>query len=393
MSTNHDDLRNRLRSSLDRGVAPELSADLVSGAAGRSAPRLTNPTRTWQIAGAAGVVVAAVTVGALVVVPSLGRAPLFTAAGASSDASALGSQDAISSKMMVWAEYRYTAGASLSKDGGSGPVYQLVLDNSAPEARTAELAATLGVDGAVTKADYADPAYPTWVVGPQDGSAANLTYSAFGTGDWWFNDPTVTSIYLCDESVTAEDAASYGCILPDDAPANQAPTGETARSLAQALFASAGYEADAADIEITSDSYGTSANAYLTIDGIRTGLAWSAYWTNTGGLSYASGHSVHPEARGEFNTVSPADAVQRLADYRWYGSAGPDYQGGAIMYSTDGAVDDGPVAADGSGEAPGPDTEPGTEPAVPPVDPSTEEPVDPSTRSLRSCSRRAVASG
>ncbi|MGV8895913.1 MAG: hypothetical protein ACOH1U_05550 [Rhodoglobus sp.] len=373
MSTNHDDLRNRLRNSLDRGAAPELSPDLVSGAGDRTAPRLTNPARGLRVAGAAAVAVAVVTVGALVVAPSLTRAPLFTAAGASPDTAALGSRDAISSDLRIapWVEYRYTAGASLSTQGGSGPVYRLVLDIADPEARTAGLATTLGVNGAVSQADYADPAYPTWVVGPQDGSAANLTFSAFGTGDWWFNDPTVDSIYICDESVTVGDAESYGCLLPTDAPANLAPTGESARSIAQALFASTGYEADAADIEITADPYGTSANAYLTVDGIQTGLSWSAYWTNTGGLSYAYGHSVRPEARGTFDTVSPADAVQRLADCRWYGSAGPEYQGGAIAYSARGAVDD-VVTLEESGEP----TEPGAEPVTDvPVDPSTAAPT------------------
>ena len=359
MSNDHDDLRQRLRSSLDRGVAPELSADLVSGASGRPTPHLASPARTLRIAGAAGVVVAAVTVGALVLVPSLTRAPLFTAAAAS-DPSAVGSSDTMSSRMMMWVEYHYAADPSLSTESGSGPVYQLVLDPAAPEDRTAELAGVLGVDGVVTKAEYSDAAYPTWVVGPQDGTAANLTLSAFGTGDWWFNDPTVPSIYICDESVTAADAESYGCELPSEAPANQAPTGETARSLAQALFASTGYETDAADIEVTSDAYGTSANAYLSIDGVRTALGWSAYWTNTGGLSYAYGHSVHPESRGTFDTISATDAVQRLTDYRWYGSAGPDYQGGAIMYAAD-------LARDGVAT----DTVEGMETDIP-VDPAPE---------------------
>ncbi|MBX3098747.1 MAG: hypothetical protein KF761_04135 [Salinibacterium sp.] len=375
MSNDHDDLRRRLRSSLDRGVAPELSAEVVSGASGRPTPHLANPARTLRIAGAAGVVLAAVTVGALVV-PGLTRAPLFTAAAAS-DTSALGASDAISSDAKIgwWVEYHYTAGAALSTEGGSGPVYQLVLDYADPEARTADLAGALGIDGTVTKADYSDATYPTWIVGPQDGSAANLTVSAFGTGDWWFNDPSVASIYICDPSVTAADAESYGCVLPSEAPANQAPTGEAARSLAQALFASTGYTTDAAAIEVTSDTYGTSASAYLTIDGVKTALGWSAYWTNTGGLSYAYGHSVRLESRGTFNTISASDAVQRLTDYRWYGSAGPDYQGGAILYSA--KAGDG-VAVD---PAEGSDTEPTATPddTSAPVDPSTDVPVDPST--------------
>ena len=79
MSSNHDDLSNRLRRSLDRGAAPELSPELVTEAGTRTAPHLTTPGRTLRIAGSAGLAIAAVTVGALVVVPALSpRAPTCT---------------------------------------------------------------------------------------------------------------------------------------------------------------------------------------------------------------------------------------------------------------------------------------------------------------------------
>lgn len=381
MSNNNDDLRQRLRSSLGNGVPPELSADLVRGAADRPTPHLANPARTLRIAGASGVLVAAVTVGALVLGPGTTRPPLFTASAASGT-SALGSSEAMSSdaKMMWWVEYHYTAGSALSTTGGSGPVFQLVSDAADPEARTAELAKVLGVEGSVTKAEYSDAAYPTWVVGPQDGSGVDLTYSAYGTGDWWFNDPTVTSVYVCDPSVTPEDAANFECILPSEAPANLAPTGDTARSAARALFASTGFEVAAADIEVLSSTDGTSANAYLTVDGIKTGLGWSAYWTNTGALAYAYGHSVHPEARGTFDTVSPTDAVQRLTDNRWYGSPGPDFQGGAMMFAKGGAVDDADATVEGSGGVAEPGTSPTVDPNAP-VDTPTAEPIDPTVPS------------
>lgn len=387
MSNDHDELRRRLRSSLDHRAAPELSADLVSGAAGHPTPRLTNPAKTLRIAGSAGVLVAAVTVGALVLGPTATRAPLFTAA-ANSGAPASGpgvanpneanSGDAM---MRMWAEYHYTADPSLSTAGASGPVYQLMLDAADPKARTASLARVLGIDGAVSRVDSADPAYPTWIVGPQDGSASNLSFSDYGTGDWWFNDPTATSYYLCDPSVSALEAASQGCMLPSEAPANRAPTGEAARSAARALFASTGYEATAADIEVSTSFDGTSASAYLTIDGIRTGLGWGAYWTNSGRLAYAYGHSVRPEARGTFGTVSPADAVQRLADYRWYGSPGPDFQNGPMMYANGSAVDDAPDGGNGSAvrTVPGiePTTSPTAEPGSPTGTPVAEPPVEP----------------
>ena len=385
MTNNHDDLSNRLRRGLDHGRAPDLSLEIVTGASGRPQPRLANRANTFQIAGGAGLAIAAITVGALVIVPSLApRAPLFTASSAGSAANALGSQEASSSDLKIgwWVDYRYSAAASLSTAGGSGQVYRLVLDGTDPAARTASLAATLGVDGAPAEAEFSDAAYPTWVVGPQDGTGTSLSYSAYGTGDWWFNDPAAASFYLCDTSVTVEDAASFGCILPADAPVNLAPTGGEARSLAAALFASTGYPVTAADIEIISEDWGTTATAYLSVDGARTALGWGASWSNTGGLSYAYGHSVTVESSGTFGTVSPAAAVDRLADGRWYGSAGPDFQGGAIAFASDlarngvaGGVDAGVATKDATGQA----TNGGLVEQVDPVDPNvpTDNSVDP----------------
>lgn len=387
MSSNHDDLSNRLRRSLDRGAAPELSPELVTEASTRAAPHLTTPGRTLRIAGSAGLAIAAVTVGALVVVPALSpRAPLFTAASASS--APLGARDAVSSSMKIgwWVDYHYTAGASLSTEDGSGQVYRLTLDGSDPEERTAELAAALGVDGTPVKADYSDETYPTWIVGPQDGTAPNLSFSAYGTGDWWYSDPAAIPVYVCDASVTPEQSTEYGCVLPADAPANLAPSGDEARSMAQALFASTGYTVDASAIDIYSDDWGTTATAYLTVDGQRTALTWNANWSNTGELSYAYGHSVRVEAQGTYDTVSPAAAVDRLSDGRWFGSAGPDFQGGPIMFATDLARDGAaevdtptdtptPAATDAPTETPVPTDIPTETPVAP--DDSTLVPVDP----------------
>lgn len=379
MSHAPDDLTSRLRSSLDRGPAPELSDDLVTGAAGRRRPRLSDPNRTLRVAGGASLAIAAVTVGALVVGPSLTRpAPLFTAA-ASDGGSPMATGDAATQDMRIgwWVEYEYSADPALSTQGGRGEVYRLTLAGGDPHARTAELADVFGLEGDAEESDYFDAAYPTWVVGPQDGSGANLSYSDYGTGDWWFNDPAGTSFVVCDPAVAAEQATEYGCVLPEDAPENLAPGVDEAREEAADLFAATGYEVAPSAIEVTADDWGTSATAYLVVDGQRTALAWTAYWSNTGILSSASGHSVGVENRGTYDTVSPTAAVERLSDGRWWGAAGPDFQGGAVLFATDLAREseapatDEPSAGDGAAEG-----EPGTGDATPaPVEPVPVEPV------------------
>ena len=47
-------------------------------------------------------------------------------------------------------------------------------------------------------------------------------------------------------------------------------------------------------------------------------------------------HRSTCESRGTYGTVSAVDAVARLDDGRWWGSAGPDYQGGGpVLYAAD----------------------------------------------------------
>ena len=365
MSNFDNDISARLKRSLGSAQAPELSTDIVSGAAAHSAPRLSNPARTLRIAGGAGLAVAVVAIGALVVAPTLNRPPLFTAAAASG---ATGAQDAVSPatesmKIGWWVDYNYSAGSGLSTDTGSGNVYQLALDGE-PEQRASDIAGLFGVDGTPAKASYSDPSYPTWVVGPEDGSAPTVSVTWAGTGDWWYSDPAASSVYICDPSVTAEQSVDYGCTLPADAPENLAPSEDEARAETQSLLASTGFEVDASDIPPYSDDWSTTATANLVVDGTKTALDWSITWSNTGDISWAYGHSVTVQSRGSYGTVSAVDAVDRLEDGRWWGSAGPDYQGGgAIAYAAD--------LKTGAAE------EPTTEPTTAPEADPTAEPVDP----------------
>jgi hypothetical protein len=384
MSNSNDDLTARLRSSLNRGAAPELPTELVTGAAAHPAPRLTNPGRTLRVAGGAGLAVALITVGALVVAPTFNRAPLFTAAGASGDARTSASADTTAESMKIgwWVDYHYTAGSGLSTSAGNGEVYQLVLDGEA-ESRAAQIADVFGVDAPAAQASYSDDA---WVVGPEDGTAPAVTVTWSGTGDWWYSDPTASSFWVCDASVPVDEVADYGCVLPENAPENQAPSEDEARAQAQSLLASTGLDVAANDITAYADDWGTSATANLVVDGVKTALDWTVSWSNTGEITYAYGHSVVAKSRGSYGTVSAVDAVDRLSDSRWWGSAGPDYQGGGVLYATDTARSSEETTPEVATEETTPEetpipTEPTEEPAAP-VDPAaptepapTEEPL------------------
>ncbi len=414
----------RLRRSLAaRGTTPQLSPDLVANAPTRQTPRLVNRQRRIQAAGGATLAIAAVTVGALVVSLPTQRPPLFLAASSSASGSAERggpassslkmSADAATSDMRIaqWIDYRYEAGSGLSNEAGTGSVYQLKRAGTA-ESRLRDVAGALGVSGEAKKATYSDPAYPTWMIGPEDGTAASVTITWAGTGDWWYNDPTATPQVAC-AAAPMEDGAGgiavgepTACeVPPAPAGASLAPSESEARSEARALFGKTGLEVTTDDIRVTADPWQTVATTNLTVDGTQTALEWTVAWSATGRIAWASGHSIDVVDRGSFGTISEAAAVLRLSDYRWFGAAGPKFQGGMRLLANDllrsaeatGApvgpdalVDpDAPVAPDNGGSTTTPPSD-GTEPVAQGVDPrddpiiepgpgKTEEPVAPPT--------------
>ncbi|TFD73273.1 hypothetical protein [Cryobacterium fucosi] len=411
----------RLRRSLGaRGATPELSPDLITSAQAREVPRLVNRQRRLQAAGGATLAIAAVTVGALVVSLPTQRAPLFLAASSGMSAATGGgaqssslkmATDAATSEMRIapWIDYRYEAGSGLSREAGSGSVYQLKRAGTA-ESRLRDVAGALGVAGEPTKAMYSDPAYPTWMVGPEDGSAPSVTISWSGTGDWWYNDPTSTPRVVCAAAPVADAADAAGgpaidvlpaCEVPPvPAEASLAPSEAEARAQARALFGKTGLEVSAGDIRVTADPWQTVATANLTVDGTQTALEWTVAWASSGKIAWASGHSIEVVDRGSFGTISATDAVARLSDYRWFGTAGPEFQGGmrifadGMLRSTDATgspsggkepvpqgVDprDNPIIEPGPGKTEEPSVDPTAEPvpAPTPVEPAVPPTVEP----------------
>jgi len=377
MNENFDDPAQRLRRAAQSSpAAPELSDELVTGAADRSAPRLVRRGRAARGAGIAFVAVAAVSAGALVM-PSLltPTAPLFTAAGGSEggEAAALSAD----SKIAMWVNYAYVAGAGLSADGGNATVYELRRTGD-PETVLGAAADALGLDGKAAEASYSSPEYPSYIVGPEDGSAPSLVLSWSGTGGWWYNDPTAYPAQVCEqvpvvnEDGTASTETYPSCTQPQ-VPASEslAPSVDEARDLAAAIFAETGFEVESSAIRVTADEWQTVATAALTVDGVSTALEASIGWTPLGKIAWASGHSVEVVARGDHGTVSAASAVDRLADWRWYGAAGPDYTGGAVALAADSGI--ARKSAEASTEPAEPATEPATEPA--PANPAPAEPA------------------
>lgn len=405
-SEQHDDAAARLRRAVDQGDAPVLSSDIVTGAPGRRAPRLINHGRVSRAAGGAVLAVAAVTAGSLVIAqPFASRAPLFTAAGGAADQSALGAAAESSDlRIGVWKQYEYVAGDGLSSSGGSGGVHALERTGT-PEATLDELAGVFDLVGDAMRASYFDESYPSYIVGPEDGSAPALTITWAGTASWWYSDPGASGWTTCASpgDAGAEGAGADGSgdsaeadePLPEIAPEvcepvppadGDMPSEDEARDEAAAILTATGLDVDAADIRITADAWQTVASANLVVDGVETALDWAVAWGPSGEIAWAYGHAVEVVSKGSFGTVSERDAVSRLADGRWFGAAGPEFQGGGIgiaEMSGDAAIEQRMPGTDGDGAtgSSGAAVDPGTEPApaptdsAPPAEPAPSEPA------------------
>lgn len=296
-----------------------------------------------RLTGVALGVAATVAVGALVMTSSFGpRDPLFTAAatGAApgvSEAAALADQ----SRIALWINYDYVAGPGLGTEGGSGGVYQLQRIGT-PEDVLADMAERFGVDGPVGETSYFDPAWPSYVVGPQDGSGPSIAVTWSGTGNWWYNNPTAYPEPACTLVNYETDNGTEQfeeCIAPE-VPASEslAPSETEARVEAAALFSSMGLDVEPGDVRVTADAWQTMATANLVVDGVSTAIDYGVAWSPLGDIAWAYGHSIEVVERGDFGTVSATSAVDRLDDGRWYGAGGPDYQGGMNLLPADSGV-------------------------------------------------------
>lgn len=374
MNATNDDISNRLRASLGSHEAPQLSADLVTGAAERPAPHIVHPARRAVAAGGLTLAAAATVVAVAIGAPGQ-QGPLFTAAGSGGNALAA-TEDA---RMMIWTNYEYVAGDGLSTSSGSGHVYQLQRTGTADEVlrTTAE---ALGVPGEPGKSAYFDEAYPSYVIGPEDGTGPSVVVSWIGTGDWWYNNPAAYPQFECNSEGVCEQPE------PGD---NLAPSAAEARTLAQQIFAETGFEVSEDAIRVVADEWQTSATASLFVEGTQTALEWGVSWSPSGLISYAYGHSVTVVDKGSYDTVSAHDAVSRLADWRWFGAAGPEFQGGMHIMTRDAVAFNGETdeGADGDvdvdepveGEAEeAPSDDPTIEPAPEP-EPTLIDPIEPET--------------
>ncbi|MCU1432829.1 MAG: hypothetical protein JWP95_1934 [Actinotalea sp.] len=226
--------------------------------------------------------------------------------------------------------------SGLSEDGGSGRAWAFDPAAAFTEESITAVAAALGVPGTATFMDG------YWSVGPMDGTGANVSLQPDGTASVSYYDPT-RDPWSC--AVALEDAATTGdgtredlaedpatsMIAPE--PCEQrdlgaAPVGDAALTAAREILASLGQDPAAFELRAeTWDTSWSSVTAERLVDGQKTGAVWSLSFTGAG-LQNLYGPLAPLVSLGEYDVVSPAEAVRRLTDPRFGGG-----WGGPIAYA------------------------------------------------------------
>ena len=281
---------------------------------------------------AAGVVLAGAVV-SIALVSSFGAQPIIQLAsspGGGENSSAAMSESS-EDKMMImpFTTYSYKAGAGLSSETGSSQVYKLSRTGD-PESVLSKIAEVFGVQGSLKKyPDFSDqnPGYffgqssDPWGSDDQN-PMVSLWWS--GTGSWnYYNPGDVTvSSSSCVEPDTDGVCQEWTEVLPTP---ELLPTRADAISKALEIFSATGLSVTESDLKIDYSEWGVYITAAMSVAGQPTSIEWYIGWSSTGEISFAGGHSVVAESVGTFDTISPVQAVERLDDWRWFGSAATSF--------------------------------------------------------------------
>jgi hypothetical protein len=322
-------LGSRRRARWLQVAAVGVGAALVAGAGGYAAGvrgggeaaaapiSLSQPGAEQQPAGAADKLAAGATATDMRIAPGFGMRAVFSASGLADDA---------------------TAGHAWALDAAS--VFSA--------GTAARVASALGVTGEPTQQ------YGAWTVGPQDGTAPNVTLQPDGAASISYYDPT-RDPWVCTASATDQPdagvpdgaatteggAALQPTIAPElvdpalpvvpgptcDPALGDAPAGDEAVAATRDLLAALGV--DPAGFEYEVGDSGTPkasvVSAYQVVDGQRTGLSWSLTLVD-GGVQSLYGSLAPLVDLGEYPVVGAATAVERLNDPRFgsgYGGVMP----------------------------------------------------------------------
>ncbi len=220
----------------------------------------------------------------------------------------------------------------LSDDGGSQAAWGFDAASVYSEATLQRAADVFGVTGDVTR-EYG------LSIGTLDGSGPNVSLSPDGQASLSFYDPT-RDPWSCetlsapdepnqskDDGLKDDEAGSASgdgvdIVLGDETSpaadcAGDPPSKSSAIATAKDTLTELGLDTDAFTFDTSSDSQAsTNVTATLVVDGQSANVTWT-FLVMVDGLQSAYGPLAPLVALGDYDVVSPADAVERLNDPRF----------------------------------------------------------------------------
>ena len=344
-----NNLDARLKAA-DPVVEVELGSELLHNAATKPTQNTRRKQRMQATTRPKFLITALAAAGALAITIPLTLSPgepqYLLSVGDSQSSSMIGAKGAPGTQadqgvrdMMMWTQYNYLPGASLSSEAGQGVAYRAKL-NGSPADYLMMLGRVFSIEGTPKESQYSSAEWPTWVLGPEDGSGPNLYLNWSGNGSWWFNDPSawpnVQAPIACDpvSSDDQVDQVEPECSGVVETPMNSGniPTESELVAQANQIFAKAGVNFPRNQLRVSRDTWGASVEASMFIDGNPTAEMWWMSWSDTGALASVSGFAAEFEPMGTFNTVSEKSGVSRLSDYRYSGAVAYEfYNSGMAM--------------------------------------------------------------
>jgi len=297
----------------------------------------------WPVGAMALGMVATITFGVVLSANAPERVPPFLVLASSSHEES----ELMADESMMAIELDYQAGAALSHEPGSGSVYRLSLEGS-PEVVLEQLGKTLGILGSAQESTYFDPRWPGYVLGPEDWSGPSLMLNWQGTGSWYYSNPAAYQDPVCDEvsSQESEEGFTYEC--ENSAAGGDLPSAEEAKKSAAETFSATGFIVSPEDIHVlVNDEWGVGVSATVAVEGIPTAMEWSMFWAPGPVLASVAGHAAIPVKEGTFDTISPRDAVSRLASGMWWGAVAAPYYAEDELSQEQEAFDEFPEAEEG----------------------------------------------
>lgn len=99
---------------------------------------------------------------------------------------------------------------------------------------------------------------------------------------------------------------------PEEQESLDVPSEDEARTMFSDLMSDIGVDTNVLDIEVFSDSYGSSVSGFLKIDGVRSPMSWTVSYGPGSQITWAGGVLARPEKFAEYPRIGTTAALKRL---------------------------------------------------------------------------------